>query len=105
MTEPPIFPALGVLRLAAARVSVALVLASVTALLGSCAKESSSAAGGSVTMAQIRSRGRLICGINGQLPGFSALETSGVYYGLDLDLCRAVAAAVLGDGSNWSCAP
>jgi general L-amino acid transport system substrate-binding protein len=56
-------------------------------------------------MDQIRSRGRLICGINGQLPGFSALETSGVYYGLDLDLCRAVAAAVLGDGSNWSCAP
>ncbi len=105
MTEPPIFPALGVLRLAAARVSVALVLASVTALLGSCAKESSSAAGGSVTMAQIRSRGRLICGINGQLPGFSVLETSGVYSGLDVDMCRAVAAAVLGDGSKLELRP
>lgn len=34
---------------------------------------------------------------NGQLPGFSNLESDGSYVGFDVDLCRAVAAAVLGD--------
>ncbi len=41
--------------------------------LASCAKDKANDSGAVVSarMAQIRSRGRLICGINGQLPGFS----------------------------------
>lgn len=46
---------------------------------------------------QVRQRGALVCGINGQLPGFSSLGADGRYTGFDVDLCRAVAAAVLGD--------
>jgi general L-amino acid transport system substrate-binding protein len=46
----------------------------------------------------IQSRGQLICGVNGGLPGFSFLEQgTGAYSGFDVDYCRAVAAAVLGD--------
>jgi general L-amino acid transport system substrate-binding protein len=40
---------------------------------------------------------RLICAIDGKVPGFSALDRQGHYHGIDVDFCRAVAAAVLGD--------
>ena len=43
------------------------------------------------------SRGELRCGISGRLPGFSYLTSEGTYTGLDADICRAVAAATLGD--------
>ncbi|SAY39090.1 amino acid ABC transporter substrate-binding protein [Candidatus Synechococcus spongiarum] len=46
---------------------------------------------------QVKSRGELRCGISGRLPGFSYLTTEGTYTGLDTDICRAVAAATLGD--------
>lgn len=42
-------------------------------------------------------RGNLICGINGGLPGFSNVEADGSYSGMDVDFCRAVAAAIFGD--------
>jgi general L-amino acid transport system substrate-binding protein len=48
----------------------------------------------------IRSRGRLICGVEGTMPGFSRVDPSGRYIGLDVDVCRAVAAAALGDGEK-----
>lgn len=48
----------------------------------------------------VQNRGKLICGINGSLPGFSNLDqASNQYVGLDADFCRAVAAAVLGDAN------
>lgn len=56
--------------------------------------------GGSVKMAAIRSRGRLICGVEGTMPGFSSVNPAGRYEGLDVDICRAVAAALLGDGEK-----
>jgi len=85
----------------------ALLLGLLTALLASCAKDKpdDSGAVASARMAQIRSRGRLICGINGQLPGFSALQANGVYTGLDVDICKAVAASVLGDGAKLELRP
>ena len=46
---------------------------------------------------QVTSRGELRCGISGRLPGFSYLNPDGAYTGLDADVCRAVAAATLGD--------
>jgi general L-amino acid transport system substrate-binding protein len=49
-------------------------------------------------LATVQSRGQLICGVNGGLPGFSFLEEGTANWsGFDVDFCRAVAAAVLGD--------
>lgn len=42
-------------------------------------------------------RGNLICGVNGSVPGFGFLQSDGSYAGFDVDFCKAVAAAVLGD--------
>jgi len=49
-------------------------------------------------LALVKSRGKLICGVNDALPGFSALDkATGQFTGFDADYCRAIAAAVLGD--------
>lgn len=49
------------------------------------------------TLAAVQARGNIICGVNGQLPGFSFLDPQGNYVGFDADFCRAIAAAVFGD--------
>jgi general L-amino acid transport system substrate-binding protein len=46
---------------------------------------------------KILDSGKLICGVNDVLPGFGAPNDDGVYEGFDVDICRAVAAAVLND--------
>jgi general L-amino acid transport system substrate-binding protein len=45
----------------------------------------------------IKSRGTLICGVSTGLAGFSAADSQGRWSGIDVDICRAVAAAVLND--------
>ncbi len=45
----------------------------------------------------IQNRGELICGVSGKIPGFSFLKSDGTYEGLDIDICKAMAAAFLGD--------
>jgi len=45
-------------------------------------------------------RGKLICGVNGQLAGFSVLEADGSYSGIDAEFCRALAAALFNDVSK-----
>jgi general L-amino acid transport system substrate-binding protein len=46
----------------------------------------------------VRDRGRLICGVNGQVPGFSYLDPdTGEMTGFDADFCRALAAAIFGE--------
>ena len=42
----------------------------------------------------IKSRGKLICGVSGEVPGFSFVGTDGKYGGIDVDVCRAIAAAL-----------
>jgi general L-amino acid transport system substrate-binding protein len=55
-------------------------------------------AGGYGTIAAaVRNRGQLVCGIHTELLGFGYLDENGRNIGFDIDLCRAVAAAVLGD--------
>jgi general L-amino acid transport system substrate-binding protein len=44
----------------------------------------------------VRDRGRLVCGVNDAVPGFGVAE-AGNFEGFDIDYCRALAAAVLGD--------
>jgi general L-amino acid transport system substrate-binding protein len=52
------------------------------------------------TLQDVQKAGFVKCGIDGGLPGFSEIVSGGVYKGIDVDGCRAVAAAVLGDASK-----
>jgi general L-amino acid transport system substrate-binding protein len=52
------------------------------------------------TLADIKARGELICGTNTGLTGFAAPDASGVYQGFDVAVCKAIAAAVLGDATK-----
>ena len=57
------------------------------------------------TLDDIRSRNKLICGVSEGLPGFSEKDGSGVWRGFDVDFCKAVAAAVLGDTAKVEYVP
>jgi general L-amino acid transport system substrate-binding protein len=57
------------------------------------------------TLDGIRARGQLVCGVNTGVAGFSATDAKGRWNGLDVDLCRAVAAAVLGDAGKVKYVP
>ena len=50
-------------------------------------------------LAAVRERGNLICAANNSLAGFGFVDADGNTRGFDIDLCRAVAAAVLGDAN------
>ncbi len=52
------------------------------------------------TLDAVKQRGAVVCGVNTSAPGFSATDSQGRWVGLDVDLCRAVAAAVLGDANK-----
>lgn len=54
-------------------------------------------AGAETTVEAVKKRGTVICGVNGNRAGFSALDSRGQWQGMDVDTCKAVAAAVLGD--------
>jgi general L-amino acid transport system substrate-binding protein len=54
---------------------------------------------GNSTLAQVKEKGFVQCGVSQGLPGFSNADDAGEWTGLDVDLCRAVAAAVFGDAS------
>jgi general L-amino acid transport system substrate-binding protein len=49
------------------------------------------------TLDDVKQRGHLNCGVNQGLLGFGIADASGKWSGFDVDFCRAVAAAVLGD--------
>ncbi len=57
------------------------------------------------TLAAVKQKGQLSCGVHTGLPGFGAADDKGVWRGLDVDYCRAVAAAVLGDGNKVKFVP
>ncbi|HVL36332.1 MAG TPA: amino acid ABC transporter substrate-binding protein [Burkholderiales bacterium] len=52
------------------------------------------------TLDAVRSKGFVQCGVNTGLAGFSQPDSKGVWRGLDVDVCRAVAAAVFGDATR-----
>jgi general L-amino acid transport system substrate-binding protein len=60
---------------------------------------------GSATLDAVKARGMLVCGIDGNTPGFSLPDSQGVMKGLDADGCRAVAAAIFGDTSKVKYVP
>jgi general L-amino acid transport system substrate-binding protein len=59
---------------------------------------------GPVTQA-VMERGELICGANANLTGFGFVNAAGEYEGFDIDMCKAMAAAILGDSTKVSYRP
>jgi general L-amino acid transport system substrate-binding protein len=57
------------------------------------------------TLDAVTKKGYVQCGISDGLPGFSYADSKGNYMGLDVDVCRAVAAAVFGDASKVRYSP
>ena len=49
---------------------------------------------------KVKAHGSVRCGVAGDKPGFSLIDDKGRWTGMDVDLCRAVAAAVLGDADK-----
>jgi general L-amino acid transport system substrate-binding protein len=78
-----------------------LLAASLLALMGSVATP----AFAGKTLDAIKSRGMLNCGVNPSLPGFAAADSQGNWTGLDVDVCKAVAATVLNDAAKVKWTP
>ncbi|CAN5746944.1 amino acid ABC transporter substrate-binding protein [soil metagenome] len=57
------------------------------------------------TLDAVKARGQLVCGVNTSGPGFSNADSQGKWSGLDVDFCRAVAAAVLKDSEKVKFVP
>ena len=57
------------------------------------------------TVNAVKARGMLNCGVNGTLIGFSNKDAQGSWSGFDVDYCRAIAAAVLGDTGKVAFVP
>ncbi len=57
------------------------------------------------TLDAVKSRGQVVCGVHTGLAGFSAADSAGKWTGLDVDICRAVAAAVLGSADKVKYVP
>ncbi len=57
------------------------------------------------TLSDIKTRGSLNCGVNTGLAGFAAPDDQGNWKGLDIDMCRAVAAAIFGDDTKIKYVP
>lgn len=86
---------------------LALWLAAVVGPGGLSHRDGTVAAGeaASPTARAIEARGRLACGVNEGLLGFGSEAADGTWRGFDVDLCRAVAAALLGDGDKVEFVP
>jgi general L-amino acid transport system substrate-binding protein len=57
------------------------------------------------TLDGIKARGQVVCGVNTGLAGFGAADSAGKWTGLDVDVCRAIAAATLGDAEKIKYVP
>jgi general L-amino acid transport system substrate-binding protein len=62
-------------------------------------------AASATTLDTVKSRGILNCGANGSLAGFGLPDAQGNWAGLDVDFCKALAAAVLGDSKKVKFVP
>src|SRR5947209_7176266 len=57
------------------------------------------------TLKTVKDRGSIICGVSQGLPGFSNPDDKGAWTGLDVDFCRAIAAAVFNDPNKVKFTP
>ena len=57
------------------------------------------------TFDAVKAKGFVQCGVNGAVPGFSAPDSRGNWTGIDVDLCKAIAAAMFGDATKVKYTP
>jgi general L-amino acid transport system substrate-binding protein len=57
------------------------------------------------TLDAIKARGQLVCGVSSGVAGFSQADSAGKWSGLDVDVCRAMAASILGDANKVKWVP
>ncbi|MEL3891164.1 amino acid ABC transporter substrate-binding protein [Ferrovibrio sp. MS7] len=60
-----------------------------------------SAAHAGATLDAVKARGKVICGVSTGVSGFSAPDSQGKWSGIDVDVCRSIAAALFGDASKF----
>lgn len=82
------------------RVKSTLAVLGAATLLGA-----SGLAQAGATLDSVKSKGFVQCGVSDGLPGFSYTDAKGEYKGIDVDICRAVAAAVFGDAGKVRYSP
>ncbi|MFA5662566.1 amino acid ABC transporter substrate-binding protein [Castellaniella sp.] len=75
-----------------AALSTALLLAAGSAQAGS-------------TFDAVKERGFVQCGVNSGLPGFALADSKGVWKGIDIDMCRSIAAMMFGDAEKFKATP
>jgi general L-amino acid transport system substrate-binding protein len=59
----------------------------------------------SATLDQVKSKGFVQCGVTQGLPGFSSPDDKGNWSGIDVDICRAIAAAIFNDATKVKFTP
>jgi general L-amino acid transport system substrate-binding protein len=79
------------------RVSLVVTLAAAAALTAQTASAQ--------TLKTVKDRGQLSCGVSQGLPGFSTPDDKGNWTGLDVDICRAIAAAIFNDATKIKFVP
>ncbi len=65
----------------------------------------SGAAQAGPTLDKIKQAGQIVCGVNTGLAGFAQPDNQGRYTGLDVDICKALAAALFGDAGKVKYVP
>ena len=74
-------------------------------IIGAAAFGVMASAASAGTLDDVKAKGFVQCGVNTALAGFSAPDDKGEWTGLDVDFCRAVAAAIFGDGTKVKFTP
>ena len=75
-----------------------IIIGMISVAIGTAGSPTLAIAG--ATIEAVKERGAVICGVNGNRAGFSGLDSKGKWSGMDVDTCKAVAAAVLGDANK-----
>ena len=84
--------------------AAAAALAALALLAGACGGDGENGDDGG-TLQTVLDRGELKCGVTDSLPGFGFKDEASVYSGFDIEFCRAIAAAVLGDAEKVQYVP
>jgi len=78
---------------------------SIAAAVGLTAALASGAAMAGKDLDAIKARGAVICGVPTGIAGFAVADSQGKWVGLDVDVCRAVSAAIFGDSEKVKYVP
>ena len=87
------------------RMMIALAAAALFATAALPAGAQTSPGAKSPTLAAVKARGHLECGVHTGIPGWSFPDDKGQWSGLDVDLCRSIAAAIFGDANKVKYTP